>query len=109
MTEPRELGSVPAGSAAGVQGVAGRQTRQNPVDDWLLNVDQLVARLVVGGCPVAVDIVHADAAKLGVDTDGPNEFGVREQGSDLGQPRNHELAVGPPVAYAAQKGGTLNA
>jgi len=66
-------------------------------------------RLVVGRCPIAVDIAHAHATKLGVDADGSNEFGVREQGPDLGQSRNHELAVGRPVAYAAEKGGTLNA
>jgi hypothetical protein len=108
MTEPHELDSVPAGSAAGVQGVTSWQTCQNRVDDRLLQVNQLVARVVVGGRPVAVDIVHTHATKLAVDTGGLNKFGVRQQGSDLGQPRKHELSVGRPVAYAAEKGGTLN-
>ncbi len=90
-----------------VQGRADRQAVQDAPDDGLLDVDHLVAGLVVVRRPVLVDVGRADRAGHRRDALGAGEFRGVQQSADLGRPGLDEGLVGGSLPEAAQQGGAL--
>jgi hypothetical protein len=64
VTSFRQHTRDPSGAAGGVYRGAARQRVKNRVDDWQIELQQLVAGFVVGLCPLPVDVASLVASPV---------------------------------------------
>jgi hypothetical protein len=100
VAKPGQVGGVPAGAARRVERPPGRYLVQDLPHQWLLDVDQRVARLVIGRGPCPVARYGVDLAKV---RPFPELGGMRKQRSDLGDAVLGEPAVEPVARVGAQQ------
>ena len=100
VAERRQVGRVAAGAAGGVERDADGQAVEDLAHDRLLELEQLVARLVVGRRPAVVALARRDRPRL----DSVAQLvGAIEQLADLGEAGDRERAVVVPGEGAQQR------